>query len=57
LAGEAKPVNSTAGHEVPEALDRGKMDRFSRLSAEMAELRRDMADLKQQFAAFRKQFE
>jgi uncharacterized protein YceH (UPF0502 family) len=57
LSGEAKPVNSTAGHEVPEALDREKMDRFSRLSAEMAELRRDMADLKQQFAAFRKQFE
>src|SRR3984893_14706199 len=54
LSGEAKPVNSTAGHEVPEALDREKMDRFCRLSAEMAELRRDMADLKQQFAAFRK---
>jgi uncharacterized protein len=57
LSGDAKPVSSTVGHEVPEALEREKMDRFSRLSSEMAELRSDMADLKQQFAAFRKQFE
>jgi uncharacterized protein len=57
LSGDANPVSSTAGREVPAALEREKMDGFSRLSAEMAELRRDMADLKQQFAAFRKQFE
>jgi uncharacterized protein YceH (UPF0502 family) len=57
LSGDAKPVSSTAGCEVPAALEREKMDGFSRLSSEMAELRRDMADLKQQFAAFRKQFE
>lgn len=57
LSGDAKPVSSTAGREVPAALEREKMDGFSRLSSEMAELRRDMADLKQQFAAFRKQFE
>jgi len=57
LIGDAKPVSSTAGREVPAALEREKMDGFSRLSSEMAELRRDMADLKQQFAAFRKQFE
>ena len=57
LSGDAKPVSSTAGREVPAALEREKMDGFSRLSSEMDELRRDMADLKQQFAAFRKQFE
>ena len=57
LSGDAKPVSSTAEREVPAALEREKMDGFSRLSSEMAELRRDMADLKQQFAAFRKQFE
>ena len=57
LSGDAKPVSSTAGREVPAALEREKMDGISRLSSEMAELRRDMADLKQQFAAFRKQFE
>ena len=57
LSGDAKPVSSTAGREVPEAKEREKMDEFSRLSSEIAELRRDMADLKQQFAAFRKQFE
>jgi uncharacterized protein YceH (UPF0502 family) len=57
LSGDAKPVSSTAGREVPAALEGEKMDGFSRLSSEMAELRRDVADLKQQFAAFRKQFE
>ena len=57
LSGDAKPVSSTAGREIPAALEREKMDGFSRLSSELAELRRDMADLKQQFAAFRKQFE
>jgi uncharacterized protein YceH (UPF0502 family) len=57
LSGDATPVSSTAGREVPAVLEREKMDGFSRLSSEMAELRRDMADLKQQFAAFRKQFE
>ncbi len=57
LSGDAKPVSSTAGREIPAALEREKTDGFSRLSSEMAELRRDMADLKQQFAAFRKQFE
>jgi len=57
LSGDAKPVSSTAGREVPAALEREKMDGFSRLSSEVAELRRDVADLKQQFAAFRKQFE
>jgi uncharacterized protein YceH (UPF0502 family) len=57
LSGDATPVGSTAGREVPEALERGKMDGFARLSSEVAELRRDLADLKQQFAAFRKQFE
>jgi uncharacterized protein YceH (UPF0502 family) len=57
LSGDANPVSLTAGHEVPAALEGEKTDEFSRLSAEIAELRRDMADLKQQFAAFRKQFE
>ena len=57
LSAEAKPVTSTAGREVPVALEREKMDGLSRLSSEMTELRRDIADLKQQFAAFRKQFE
>ena len=57
LSGDAKPVSSTAEREVPASLEREKMDGFSRLSTEMAELRKDMADLKQQFAAFRKQFE
>ena len=57
LSGDAKPVSSTAGREIPAALEREKMDGFSRLSSEMAELRRDIADLKRQFAAFRKQFE
>ena len=57
LSGEAAPVGSPAGREVPEALEREKMDGFARLSSEVAELRRDVADLKQQFAAFRKQFE
>jgi uncharacterized protein YceH (UPF0502 family) len=57
LSGDEKPVSSTAGREVPAALEGEKIDGFSRLSSEMAELRRDVADLKQQFAAFRKQFE
>ena len=57
LSGDAQPVSSGAGREVPAALERGKMDELSRLSSEMAELRRDVAELKQQFAAFRKQFE
>ena len=57
LSGDEKPVSSTAGRQVPAAVEGEKMDAFSRLSSEMAELRRDVADLKQQFAAFRKQFE
>ena len=57
LSGDVKRVSSTDGREVPAALEGEKMDGFSRLSSEMAELRRDVADLKQQFAAFRKQFE
>ena len=57
LSGDVKRVSSTDGREVPAALEGEKMDGFSRLSAELAELRRDVADLKQQFAAFRKQFE
>jgi len=57
LSGDAKPVSSAVGREVPAAPEREKMDGLSRLSSEMAELRRDMADLKQQFAAFRKEFE
>ncbi len=57
LSGIAGPVSSTARREIPAALEPEKMDGFSRLSSEMAELRRDVADLKQQFAAFRKQFE
>jgi uncharacterized protein len=57
LSGDAKPVSSAVGREVPAALEREKMDGFSRLSSEIAELQRDMADLKQQFAAFRKQFD
>ena len=57
LSGNEGPVSSTAGREAPAALEREKMNGISRLSSEMAELRRDMADLKQQFAAFRKQFE
>jgi uncharacterized protein YceH (UPF0502 family) len=57
LSGDAKAVSATAGREVPAAVEREKMDEFSRLSSEIAELRRDMADLKEQFAAFRKQFE
>jgi hypothetical protein len=58
LSGDEKPVSSTAGRcEAPAAVEGEKMDRFSRMSSEMAELRRDVADLKQQFAAFRKQFE
>src|SRR5450755_1269496 len=57
LSGDAKAVRATAGREVPAAVEREKMDEFSRLSSEIAELRRDMADLKEQFAAFRKQFE
>ena len=57
LSGDEKPVSSTAGRQVPAAVEGEKMDGFSRLSSEMAELRRDVADLKQQFAAFRKQFE
>jgi uncharacterized protein len=57
LSGEATPVSSTAGREVPAAVEREKMDGFTRLSSEVAELRREVADLKQQFAAFRKQFE
>ena len=57
LSGDAQPVSSGAGREVPAAVERGKMDELSRLSSEMAELRRDVADLKQRFAAFRKQFE
>jgi uncharacterized protein YceH (UPF0502 family) len=57
LSGDVKRVSSTDGREVPATLEGEKMDGFSRLSSEMAELRRDVADLKQQFAAFRKQFE
>jgi uncharacterized protein YceH (UPF0502 family) len=57
LSGDAQPVTSAVGREVPAALERGKMDELSSLSSEMAELRRDVAELKQQFAAFRKQFE
>ena len=57
LSDDAKPVSSAAGREIPAAPEQEKMDGLSRLSSEMAELRRDMADLKQQFAAFRKQFE
>ena len=57
LSGDEKRVSSTDGREVPAALEGEKMDGFSRVSSEMAELRRDVADLKQQFAAFRKQFE
>jgi uncharacterized protein len=57
LSGDAKRVSSTDGREVPAAVEGEKMDGFSRLSSEMAELRRDVADLKQQFAAFRKHFE
>jgi uncharacterized protein len=57
LSGDAQPVSTGARREVPAGLERGKMDEFSRLSSEIAELRKDMADLKQQFAAFRKQFE
>ncbi len=57
LSGDAKPVSSTAGGEAPAALEREKIEVFSRLSSEITELRRDLADLKQQFAAFRKQFE
>ena len=57
LCGDAQPVSTGAGREVPAALERGKMDEFSRLSSEVAELRKDMANLEQQFAAFRKQFE
>src|ERR1700738_423970 len=56
LSGEATPVGSTAGREVPAAVEREKTDGFARLSSEVAELQRDVADLKQQFAAFRKQF-
>jgi uncharacterized protein YceH (UPF0502 family) len=57
LSDDAKPVSSAARREVPAAPEQEKMDGLSRLSSEMAELRRDMADLKQQFATFRKQFE
>jgi uncharacterized protein YceH (UPF0502 family) len=57
LSGDANPVISTAGREVTPASEREKMDGVSRLSSEVAELRRDVADLKQQFTAFRKQFE
>ena len=57
LSGDAQPVSTGAGREVPATLERRKMDEFSRLSSEIAELRKDMTDLKQQFAAFRKQFE
>lgn len=57
LSGDAKPISSTMEPEAPAAPERGKIDAFSRLSSELAELRREVADLKQQFAAFRKQFE
>src|SRR3984957_17107222 len=57
LSDDVKRVSSTDGREVPVPLEGEKMDGFSRLSSEMAELQRDVADLKQQFAAFRKQFE
>jgi uncharacterized protein len=57
LSGDAKPASSTTGSEVPAAPERGKMDGFSRLSSEIADLRTEIADLQQQFAAFRKQFE
>jgi hypothetical protein len=57
LSGQGTPVGSTAGRELPESLEREKMDGLSRLSSEVGELRRDVAELKQQFAAFRKQFE
>jgi uncharacterized protein YceH (UPF0502 family) len=57
LPGNAEAAGAAAGREVPGALEGQRTDGFSRLSSEMAELRKDMADLKQQFAAFRKQFE
>lgn len=57
LSGDENPVVSKVGHEAPVALEREKMDEFSRLSSKISELRRDIADLRQQFAAFRKQFE
>ena len=57
LSGDAKPVSPRAEREVPAALEQEKMEGLSRLSSEVAELRKDIADLKQQFAAFRKQFE
>src|SRR5450432_2446986 len=57
LSGDAKPASSTIAPEVPATVEREKVDEFSRLSSDIAELRRDVADLKQQFAAFRKQFE
>ena len=59
----AEALRQHAGAE-PAPLEREKPERekidvemFSRLSAEVADLRKDVADLKQQFAAFRKQFE
>jgi uncharacterized protein YceH (UPF0502 family) len=65
LSGDPKPANSTASvaeRQLPPAREqensqREKIDDVSRLSSEIAELRKDMVDLKQQFAAFRKQFE
>jgi uncharacterized protein YceH (UPF0502 family) len=57
LSGDAKPISSTMEPEAPVTPEREKMDAFSRLSSEIADLRREVADLKQQFAAFRKQFE
>jgi uncharacterized protein len=43
LSGDVKRVSSTDGREVPAALEGEKMDGFSRMSSEMAELRRDVA--------------
>ena len=57
LSGDANPVSSTLEPQAPAAPEREKIDAFSRLSSEIAELRTEVADLKQQFAAFRKQFE
>jgi uncharacterized protein YceH (UPF0502 family) len=58
LSGEPRSVNATSEREVQVAESKPeKIDALSRLSTELAELRKDMADLKQQFAAFRKQFE
>src|SRR6195256_3665883 len=46
LSGDAKPIASTIEPEAPAAPQREKMDEFSRLSSELAELRREVANLK-----------